>query len=167
MNSPGPQSAEVRLATRGVARSDRDYFAATLLTVVARDRWQKLVPDLNKGSFFVRQEAHFLPGVFVMGASVDNASAAKTLEAARNVLQSLISSPVLANELEMAKSGALAVVNSRLSTSTPTPWRRSTNRCAPRMPYRSLICNGWRSVSSAKCRRPQLWSATAINSRPS
>ncbi len=115
VNSPGPHSAEVRLATRGVARSDRDYFAATLLTVVARDRWQKLVPDLNKGSFFVRQEAHFLPGVFVMGASVDNASAAKTLEAARNVLQSLISSPVLANELEMAKSGALAVVNSRLS----------------------------------------------------
>ena len=115
VNSPGPQTAEVRLATRGVARSDGDYFAATLLAVVARDRWQKLFPDLNKSSFFVRQEAHFLPGVFVMGASVDNASAAKTLEAARNVLQSLISMPVSTNELEMAKSNALAVINGRLS----------------------------------------------------
>ena len=111
VNSPGPQTAEVRLATRGLARSDRDYLAATLLAIVARNRWEKILPELNKDSFFVRQQAHFLPGVFVMGASVDNSFAAKTLAAARGVLKSLIDSPVSANELETAKSDAVSVIS--------------------------------------------------------
>jgi len=106
--------AEVRLAVRGLAPADHDYFASILLAAIARDRWQKLLPDLN-GGFFVNQDAHLLPGMFVMGASVDSAAAGKTLEAARNVLKSLVDSPVLPSELDKAKGHALALMNQRLS----------------------------------------------------
>lgn len=104
-NASGTQVAEVRLVTRGLARADRDYFAANLLAVIARDRWQKQLPDL-KGSLFVMQEAHVLPGMFLMGAAVDTAAAAQTMESARKVLKSLVDSPVLASELEKARSSA-------------------------------------------------------------
>ena len=113
-NSGTPQ-AEVRLATRGLARSDHDYFAATLLAAIAQDRWQKLLPDL-KSSFFVRHDAYALPGVFLMGASVDSSAVARTLEGARSVLKALVDSPVTAPEFERAKNDVLAVMNRRLSS---------------------------------------------------
>jgi zinc protease len=104
-NALGTQVAEVRLVTRGLARSDRDYFAATLLAASARDRWQKQLPDV-KSNLIVRHEAHLLPGMFLMSASVDNAAAAQTLESARKVLRSLVDSPVSASELERARDNA-------------------------------------------------------------
>lgn len=109
----GTPQAEVRLATRALARSDHDYFAATLLAAIARDRWQKLSPD-PKGSFFVRQDAYALPGVFLMGASVDTSAVARTLEGAKSVLKGLVDSPVTALELERAKNVVLAVMNRQL-----------------------------------------------------
>ena len=107
-NSPGTQIAEVRLATRTLARSDRDYLAAILLAAVARERWQKLWPDL-KDRLFVKQEAHLLPGMFVMGAAVDKAAVAKTLDSARGVLKSLVETPVLPGEFETARNNALVM----------------------------------------------------------
>ena len=112
-NSGAPK-AEVRLATRGLARSDHDYFAVNLLAAIARERWQKLLPD-PKGSFFVRQDAYALPGMFLMGASVDTSAVARTLESARGVLKSLVDSPVTALELERARNVVLAVMNRQLS----------------------------------------------------
>jgi zinc protease len=46
MNAPTEQSAEVRLAVRGFARSDPDSQAAELLAFIARKRWETLLPDL-------------------------------------------------------------------------------------------------------------------------
>ena len=103
-NAPGTQVAEVRLVTRGVARADRDYSAVTLLSAIARDRWQKQLRDL-KGPLFVKQEAHVLPGIFLMGAAVDSTAAAQTLGSARSVLKSLVTSPILPGEIEKAKTG--------------------------------------------------------------
>ena len=60
---PGTDTAEVRLATRGLARSDKDYASATLLAILARDLWLSTQPDLTKSAFFVRHEAHVLPGI--------------------------------------------------------------------------------------------------------
>jgi hypothetical protein len=82
--------------------------------MIAQDRGQKLFPGPNKDSFFVRHEARFLPGIFVMGASVDRAAAAKGLDSARSVVNSLISTPPSAGELELAKSNALATLNQQL-----------------------------------------------------
>ncbi|HEX8143044.1 MAG TPA: pitrilysin family protein [Pyrinomonadaceae bacterium] len=111
---PGAETAEVRLATRSLARSDRDYAAASLLALLVRDRWQAAIPDLARSAFFVRNEAHVLPGMFVMGASVRANSAAQTLAGARSVLRALSASPPAPSEFERVKSEALAVFNKQM-----------------------------------------------------
>src|ERR1051325_5917003 len=111
---PGTETAEVRLAARSLPRSDRDAAAAMMLSLLARDRWQAAFPELSKSAFFVRNEAHVLPGLFVMGASVRSSAAAQALTAARNVLRALYTSPPSAAEFERVRSEALAVFNKQL-----------------------------------------------------
>jgi zinc protease len=120
VKAPADQSVEVRLAVRGFSRQDADAPAATLLATLARQRWEKLLPELARNPVFVRHEAFALPGMFVMGASVDNLLAGKTLATAREVMQSLASSPVTTAELEQAKSDAVTVTNKELNTSEGT-----------------------------------------------
>ncbi|MDQ6651163.1 MAG: insulinase family protein, partial [Acidobacteriota bacterium] len=71
INAPADQSVEIRLAIRGFARQDTDAAAAALVANVARQRWEKLLPDLAHSPIFVRHEAFVLPGMFVMGTTVD------------------------------------------------------------------------------------------------
>ena len=163
-NSPETKMAEVRLAVRGLARSDRDYFAAILLAAIARDRWQKLLPDL-KGSFFVNQDAHVLPGMFLMGASVDGAAAARTMEGARNVLKSLVDSPVLPTELDKAKGEALALMNHKLSQNDTLAeaWLDIDTYSLPSL---SELMRAWNAISASDLQRvaARLFSETAIAS---
>ena len=104
INAPADQSVEVRFAVRGFSRKDADAPAAALLAIVARQRWTKLLPELARSPVYVRHGAFALPGMLVMGASVDNVLAGKTLASAKETLQSLASSAVSAAELEQARS---------------------------------------------------------------
>ncbi|HEX4900670.1 MAG TPA: insulinase family protein [Pyrinomonadaceae bacterium] len=104
INAASDQSAEIRLAARGLARSDRDFNTVNLLAIVARGRWQKLSPENARRPLFVRHEAHVLPGMFVMGAAVDTLLVAKTLTQAREAIQSLILVPATVDELARAKA---------------------------------------------------------------
>jgi zinc protease len=116
INAPADQSAEVRLATRGVSRSDRDFATAVVLAIVVRKRWETLSPELSRRPVFVRSESHVLPGIFVMGAAVDSLLVGKTLKTAHDVLQSIVSSPIPAAELDAAKSDASAQFTKELET---------------------------------------------------
>jgi zinc protease len=111
---PGAPTAEIRLAARGLARSDADAAAAQLLSLLVRDRWQAMMPELGKTAFFVRNEAHVLPGAFVLGAAVNTAQAANAMNAARNVLKTLANTAPAPTELEKARGEALAVFNKQL-----------------------------------------------------
>jgi zinc protease len=113
---PGTETAEVRVALRGVARSDRDYAGASMLALVARDRWQAAMPELRQSAFFVRHEAHLLPGIFLMGASVRATDAGRALQTARKVLQDLAKTPPTATEFERARAEAVATFNRQLET---------------------------------------------------
>lgn len=115
VNAPADQSVEVRLAVRGFSRHDADAPAAALLAVLARQRWEKLLPELGHSPVFVRHDAFALPGIFVMGASVENLLAGKTLATAREAMQSFASSPVTQAELEQAKGPAIALANKELA----------------------------------------------------
>jgi zinc protease len=114
VNVPADQGAEVRLATRGVSRSDPDFAAASVLAVITRKRWQTISPELSRRAIFVRNEPHVLPGIFVMGASVDTLLVGKTLKAALDAVHSLASTPVTAAELDEAKLEAAAQFNKEL-----------------------------------------------------
>ena len=87
VDSPGATNAEIRLAIRGLARGDNDALAADLLALIIRDRWKTAVPDLSGVS--VRDEAHVLPGMFVLSASAPTGSAAKATAAAQDIIKSL------------------------------------------------------------------------------
>ena len=111
---PGP-SAEVRLAVRGVSRTDPDYFPARVLAKLAEQRWQGLTPELVKQPVFARSESHALPGAFVMGATIDPQHSADTLANARKVMDSLMATPATAAELDRAKTEAIGEVSGPLS----------------------------------------------------
>src|SRR4051812_6910577 len=99
-DSAGASAVEVRLATRGLARGDRDYAAANLLSSVLKQRWQKLVPNAKLS---VKHDAHALPGMLMMSASADTARTAGVLESARAALKSTLELPPSDEEIAAAK----------------------------------------------------------------
>jgi len=111
LDRPSVATAEIRLAVRGLAQSDRDAFAASILARILRDRWQTSLPDLS--SIFVQLEAHSLPGSFVLGASTPTASAAKAISSAQEVMRSLAGTGPTAGEVERARADLLTEMTSR------------------------------------------------------
>jgi len=76
--------------------------------LIARDAWLAAQPELGKTAFFVRHEAHVLPGIFIMGASVPTIDAANTLATARKVLQQLAKSGATQAQLDKARGESMA-----------------------------------------------------------
>jgi predicted Zn-dependent peptidase len=111
VNLAGMPDAEVRLAVRGLARSDRDSAAARVVAVMARERWLKSLPELKGRPFFVTHQAYALPGDFRLGASVPTTLAAQTLERGRAVIQSFASAPPTTAELDFARKEVVATLN--------------------------------------------------------
>ncbi len=123
VNVPGP-SVEVRLASRGLSRSDEDVHIATVLARLAQHRWQAMTPELGTQPIFVRSDSYVLPGVFVMGVTVKSLNAADSLANAKKVLESLMNTPATPAELERAKSEIINEVSVTLSKPDvfPEPW---------------------------------------------
>jgi len=115
IGAPADQSVEVRLAVRGLARKDPDAIVASVLSQVARQRLEKSIPELSRGPVFVRHDAFNLPGMFVLGASVEHLLAGKFLHDAREVVSSLVAAPVSVAELDQARNEILATRNKELS----------------------------------------------------
>src|ERR1051325_778378 len=123
VNVPGP-NVEIRLAARGVARSDDDFEAATVLARLAQHRWQAISPELARQPVFVRNDAHVLPGAFVMGATVTESTAADSLTNAKKALESLMTTPATAAELDRAKNEAINETTAMLAKpdALADPW---------------------------------------------
>jgi zinc protease len=117
VNAPADQSVEVRLAVRGFSRQDPDAPAASVLAIVARKRWIRVIPELSRSPVYVRHGALALPGIFVMGVSVETVLAGKALASAKEIMQSLASAPVAAAELEEAKNELVTLDNNQLAKS--------------------------------------------------
>jgi predicted Zn-dependent peptidase len=64
---------------------------------------------------FVRHDSFALPGIFVMGSTVENLLAGKALATAQEVIKSLGTSPVTSAELEEARSEAMVRLNKELA----------------------------------------------------
>jgi predicted Zn-dependent peptidase len=123
INVPGP-TTEVRLAVRGVARSDADFHASLVAARLAQHRWIATATELANQPVFVRSDAFVLPGVFLMGASVSTDKTGDALANAKKVIESLQSTPATVAELERARS---EVVNELAAAAAktemvPDPW---------------------------------------------
>ena len=113
VNLPGANDVEVRLAARGLSRTDPDRAAAPVVAALVRERWAAALKEFQPRSAFARHDAYNLSGVVLLGATIPAGGAAQTLEAARTVVANLVASPVSAAELENAKRAALAALNER------------------------------------------------------
>ncbi len=123
VNLPSPTS-EIRIAWRGVGRPERDYYTAKILAKIAEYRWQASNPELASKPAFARSESYMLPGIFVMGTVVGNGAAVSTLNGAKKVAESLISTPITPAELGRAKNEILTLENAAAQKidSEPDPW---------------------------------------------
>lgn len=123
VNVPGP-NAEIRLATRGVSRSDPDFQAVSVLAKIAQLRWQGSAAELARQPVFARADSYVLPGAFVMGATVNTQNAADSVTGARKVIESLMNTPVTVDELERARLEAINEISGELAKpdSLPDPW---------------------------------------------
>jgi len=145
-------NVEVRLATRGVSRSDTDFHTALVLAKVAQHRWQATTPELSKQPVFVKTDAHVLPGAFVMGATVTELTAVDSLANARKVLDSLMSTPATAEELERARTEVINEISANLAKpdALPDPWLDAdTYRLSSPQDQIALL----RSVTAAEIQR--------------
>jgi zinc protease len=110
VNLPGTNEVEIRLAARGVARTDRDRIAAPVIAALASERWTAALKEFQPKSTFARHHAHHVTGELVLGATVPAGVAAQTLEAARTLFKNLAAAPVSAAELDRARRAALATL---------------------------------------------------------
>lgn len=108
------ENVDVRLAVRSVARADRDYPVAALLTRLMRARWMSTLPESSRSTFFVRNESYLLSGIVVMGGSSKVSDATKILETAKAIVRSVIDTPPTASELERVRNEELALLNKSL-----------------------------------------------------
>jgi zinc protease len=95
---------ELRLAVQGVSRSDPDYYSAKILAKLVQRRWEAQMPQLSKRPMFARSESHFLPGMFVMGASVDYQTLPDAINAVKKVIDSITITPVSPAEMDRARN---------------------------------------------------------------
>ncbi|HEV2802244.1 MAG TPA: insulinase family protein [Pyrinomonadaceae bacterium] len=115
VNLPGASEAEVRLAARGLSRTDRDRAAAHVAAALLRERLAVALREFQPKLTFVRHDTHNLSGVFLVGTTVPASFAAQALEATRATVAALAASPVSATELETARRAALAPLAERRS----------------------------------------------------
>jgi zinc protease len=109
INRTDASGVELRLALRGLARTDRDAPAAQVLAAIVRERWLAALPELKDRAAFARHDPYRESGIFRMGATLATpAVAARALEAARAVLHDLATNAPTAAELESAKRVASA-----------------------------------------------------------
>ena len=113
LDTPEGSTAEIRLAVRGLGRGDTDALPAELLALIARNRWQAAMPELSNVA--VRHEAHLLPGMFVFSATAPQASAAKAISAAQDVMRKLSQGAPTAGEFDQARTMVAARLSQQLS----------------------------------------------------
>ena len=111
IDQPGADGAEVRLALRGLARTDRDYVAANVLAALARSNWPVTLAPIKADNMNVRHEAHALGGLWLMSARVSPTTVVQTLGAARSTLNALVITPPTDAEFEQAKREAAAALD--------------------------------------------------------
>jgi hypothetical protein len=137
---------------RGISRSDADFHTTMVLAKVAQHRWQATSPEMSKQPVFVKTDAYVLPGAFVMGATVTETTAVDSLANARKVLDSLMSTPATAEELERARTEAINEISANLSKpeTLPDPWLDAdTYRLSAPQDQIALL----RSVTAAEVQR--------------
>jgi zinc protease len=163
VNQNGATTAEVRLAVRGLARSDRDYAAAWVLSRIIQTRLKTALPGVSP--IQVKHDARSLPGILIIGATAPAASAGRIISTIRETMNSSIASPPSIAELETARGDAIAEMTRQASQaeSITDAW---LDVQAYKLPRFSEQANAVRKVTAADIQRVavRLFKGTGIAS---
>lgn len=107
LNLPNAESAEIRYALRGLARGDKDFHAAQILTKILQNRLTKHLPAGTENQVFARQDARILPSVVIFGYAATSFDEKKT----ENAVAALMKEPISAEEFSRAKAEFSAEFN--------------------------------------------------------
>lgn len=125
LESPETTVTEIRYAVRGVARGDRDFPAALVLSKVLEQRLRAKASESQRDHVWVRNYSNVLPGVIVAGFSriQSGITAAVTSEqpkpASNDIIASALSEKITDPEFAYARSAAAAEFN---KTDLATRW---------------------------------------------
>lgn len=114
VRSPEAGVAEIRYATRGIARNEKDYPAVALLSHILDARIRAKVPADRRGDVFVRHQTTLLPGMLMIGFTDirREMTAAITGEKpkieANDVIWSVLNDAITAAEFSAAKAAVFA-----------------------------------------------------------
>jgi len=101
VKTPSP-TAELRIAVRGLSKSDSDALISDVVSQIVKNRLQAQLPNSAKTPVFARSERYMLPGMFILGASVENSSLVTAIDSVSKILEALSTTPVTAAELKQA-----------------------------------------------------------------
>lgn len=110
-------NSETRYALRGLARNDKDYVAAEILTKILQYRLQNLAAKQSASNVFVRHDGHILPGLFIFGyasASPATSGDGKTINLPDNVILHILSPNISTDEFSKAKTETSSEIKSKL-----------------------------------------------------
>lgn len=106
INSQYAENMQMRYAIRGLARSDKDFYAAQILTKALQNRLQNRIPNENGKEVFVRQEGNLLPGVIIFGYTAQAESGKN-----ENIVTLIMTGNITEQEFAKAKSEFLSGFN--------------------------------------------------------
>lgn len=109
INQAGAADAEIRLAVRGLARSDRDHATALLLARIMKAKIALAVSSAS--SVAVNNDAHLLPGMFFISATAPATTASLVIAGIRDSMNSMANAPPSIVELETARADAIANIS--------------------------------------------------------
>ena len=106
LDSPTEKTSEFRFALRGLARSDKDFYASQILQMIMQDRLQA-----REGkSAFVRQDVRFLQGYYVFGVSqwnvqgIERENGLIAMPVINGYQNNFLKEPVKQNEFDKARA---------------------------------------------------------------
>jgi predicted Zn-dependent peptidase len=105
---------EIRYAVRGVARNDREYAAANVVSKILEERVRAKSPTGQRENVWVKNYANVLPGVLVIGFSRIQREITATVTSERpkfeanEIISNAIAEKITDSEFNTAKSAALA-----------------------------------------------------------
>jgi predicted Zn-dependent peptidase len=100
------ENSQARYAIRGLARNDKDFYAAQILTGILQNRLRNQISGNSSNDVFVRHEARLLPGLIIFGYASPTVPA-KT----GNTVSQILANQVTAEEFSRAKNEFLNEFN--------------------------------------------------------
>lgn len=111
VDSPDAEKAEIRFAVPGLARNDRDLFAAQIWAKALEEKLQN-----ELGAVKVEQAPHILPGEFIIRASVPTDKTAQALNALLASLTKAANEKIEAKAFSDAQTDFLNALQTKLAT---------------------------------------------------